>query len=122
MPKICISDVRGIRKALRVGLLLNVILMKILRNIGFGLAIFSIGLLSSCSVTMPVTATSNSVGEKVGKAKSSQIIGFFFDGGDMSIQSAAKDGGISKISTVDFKSTMVLGPIFMRYETIVTGE
>ena len=63
--------------------------------------------LSSCSVTVPVTATSNPVGSKVGIAKSTQIMGFFPDGGDLSVMSAAKNGGISKISTVDFKRSLV---------------
>lgn len=78
---------------------------------------------SSCSVTLPVTATSNPVGEKVGIAESTQILGFFFpDGGDLSIRTAAKNGDISKISTVDFKQNMVFLNIVLSYQTIVTGE
>lgn len=79
-------------------------------------------MLSSCSITVPVAATSNPVGSKVGSAKSQQVFGFFPDGGDLSIRSAAKNGGISKISTVDFKRSLVFLWIVVAYETIVTGE
>lgn len=77
--------------------------------------------LTSCSVTVPVNATSNPVGSKVGSASTTSIFGLFFDGGDASIRTAAKKGGISKISTVDFKATNYLFIVGM-YETIVTGE
>jgi len=40
---------------------------------------------------------------------------------DASIKSAAKNGGITKISTVDIKYGDILG-IVQTYETIVTGE
>jgi len=44
-----------------------------------------------------------------------------FFGADASIQKAAQNGGITKISTVDIKHTSILG-IVVSYETIVTGE
>jgi hypothetical protein len=40
---------------------------------------------------------------------------------DASIQKAAKQAGITKISTVDFKQTNMLG-IIQTYECIVTGN
>lgn len=76
--------------------------------------------LASCSITLPVNATSNPVGNKVGTAKATVIIGLSF-GQDASIKKAAKSGGISKISTVDIKHGNILG-IIQTYETIVTGE
>jgi len=79
-------------------------------------------MLWSCSITTPVAATSNPIGSKVGSAKSTSILGFFPDGGDMSIKKAAKNGGITKVSTVDFKQSMVFLYLIMSYETIVTGE
>ncbi|MDG4717079.1 TRL-like family protein [Winogradskyella sp. YYF002] len=75
---------------------------------------------SSCSITMPVTATSNPVGSKVGKSSATVVLGFAFDE-DASIKSAAKQGGISKISTVDIKTKSILG-LVVTYETIITGE
>jgi len=77
--------------------------------------------LTSCSITFPVGATSNEVGKKVGTAKATGFFHIFFFNADASIKSAAKNGGITKISTVDVKYSDVLG-IIISYETIVTGE
>ena len=78
-------------------------------------------LLSSCSITLPVTATSNPIGSKVGTATATGYLGYIFLDQDASIQTAAKNGGITKISTVDIKKTNTLN-ILTGYETIVTGE
>lgn len=92
------------------------------KGLFFAVALVATAMLSSCAITTPVTATSNPVGSKVGTAKSMSILGFFPDGGDLSIQTAAKQGGIKKISTVDFKQSMVFLYFVKSYETIVTGE
>jgi len=76
---------------------------------------------TSCALTLPVTATSNQVGDKVGMSKAQGYLGFLWFDQDASIQKAAKNGGITTISTVDIKSTNLLG-IIMTYETIVTGN
>ncbi|MGB3591415.1 MAG: TRL-like family protein [Nonlabens sp.] len=76
---------------------------------------------TACSITMPVNATSNTVGSKVGTAKATVIFGVFAFNEDASIRTAAKNGGISKISTVDIKTGNILG-LLVTYETIVTGE
>lgn len=78
-------------------------------------------MLASCSLTLPVNATANPVGEKVGTSKATGFLSVLFFDADASIQSAAKNGGITEISTVDIKHTNVLG-ILTTYETIVTGE
>jgi hypothetical protein len=78
-------------------------------------------MMSSCSLTLPVNATSNPVGEKVGTAKAKGYLGVLFFDADASIKTAAENGGISKISTVDIKRTDMLG-LIVTYETIVTGE
>lgn len=78
-------------------------------------------LLSSCALTLPVGATSNPVGSKVGKATATGFLGVLFFNADASIQAAAKNGGITKISTVDLKQTSILY-LVVTYETIVTGE
>lgn len=77
--------------------------------------------MSSCSLTLPVTATSNPVGSKVGEATATGYLGFLFFGQDASIRKAAKAGGISKISTVDIQATSILN-LIVTYKTIVTGE
>jgi len=78
-------------------------------------------MMASCSLTLPVCATSNTIGKKVGTAKATGYLGMLFFGADASIQSAAKNGGITKISTVDIKQGSILG-LIVTYETIVTGE
>ncbi len=75
-----------------------------------------------CSLTTPVNATGNAVGSKVGESSTKQIIGFFFDGGDRSIKTAANNGGISKVSTVDYNRKTIFPGIAYKYTTIVTGE
>ncbi|WP_053002450.1 TRL-like family protein [Kordia jejudonensis] len=86
-----------------------------------GISVFALALaMTSCSITMPVTATSNAVGSKVGKSSATVVLGFAFNE-DASIRTAAKQGGISKISTVDIKVKNVLG-LIVTYETIITGE
>ncbi len=95
--------------------------MKKLRNTVLGLAVAGLMFLSSCSIIKPVGATSNPVGSKVGTAKATVYLGALAFDQDASIQTAAKNGGIKKISTVDMKQGNILG-IIWTYETIVTGE
>lgn len=84
--------------------------------------LFALGLLvSSCSLILPVNATGYAVGSKVGTAKATGYVGFFFFNGDASIKTAAKNGGITRISSVDIKRTSIAG-IVVTYETIVSGE
>ncbi|MFN0188104.1 MAG: TRL-like family protein [Bacteroidia bacterium] len=80
-----------------------------------------VGMVSSCSLTLPVGATSNTIGNKVGTAKATGFLGFLFFNADASIRTAAKNGGITKVSTVDIKHTSLLN-LIVTYETIVTGE
>lgn len=80
-----------------------------------------VAMMSSCSLTLPVNATSNPVGSKVGTAKATGYFGVLFFNQDASIRTAAKNGGITKISTVDIKTGTILN-LIVTYETIVTGE
>ncbi|MDD4149394.1 MAG: TRL-like family protein [Bacteroidales bacterium] len=85
-------------------------------------AIVAVGaLMASCSLTLPVNATSNPVGSRVGTAKATGYLGILFFDADASIRTAAKNGGITKISTVDLKQGNILN-LIVTYETIVTGE
>lgn len=85
-------------------------------------ALFALAsLMSSCALTLPVTATSNTVGQKVGRATATGYLGVLFFDQDASIKTAAKKAGITKISTVDIKETSLLG-LIVTYETIVTGQ
>ena len=78
-------------------------------------------MLSSCALTLPVTATSNEVGSKVGMSKATGFLNVLWFDQDASVQKAAKQAGITKISTVDLKQTNMLG-IIQTYECIVTGN
>lgn len=77
--------------------------------------------LSSCALTLPVAATSNPVGTKVGTSSATGYLGVLFFNQDASIRTAAKNGGITRISTVDIKTSTILN-LIVTYETIVTGE
>lgn len=93
-----------------------------LRKIKSIIAIIALGtLISGCSIILPVNATSNPVGNKVGTSTATGFLGILFFDADASIRTAAKNGGITKISTVDIKHTNVLN-LIVTYETIVTGE
>lgn len=72
------------------------------------------------SAAAPVTATASETGSKTGEATVSSILGLFATG-DASIATAAKNGGITKIKTVDYKAFSVLG-IYATYTVVVTGE
>ncbi|MDA8886896.1 TRL-like family protein [Bacteroidia bacterium] len=76
--------------------------------------------LAACSVSEPVFVTDNGDGGKVGKATYRVIFGIILDGGDGSIKTAAENGRITKISTVDQK--VEPGMFVTRYVTVVTGE
>lgn len=54
-------------------------------------------------------------------ASSQAFLGWLLYGGDASIQAAAKQGNITRVATVDVKTTTVFY-IFIRRTTIVTGE
>ncbi len=87
----------------------------------FATALITSLILASCSITFPVTATSNSVGSKVGESTAVIYLGVFYFDADASIRTAAKNGGITKISTVDIKQFNVFN-LYTTYTTIVTGE
>lgn len=80
----------------------------------------SVAMLSSCSTTTPIAATSNPVGNKCGEASTVRIFGF---GGsaNIGINKAAKNAGITKISHVDYSAYTVLG-VYTKLTTRVYGE
>lgn len=102
----------------------------------YSLAIVAVGVatLSSCgaigtqtgtgflytSTVDPLAVTSNTVGKKVGVAKATNILGLAVTG-DASINAAAKEAGITKISHVDVKKSSILG-LIGNTETVVYGE
>ncbi len=95
--------------------------MKYLKHLNYiFITILSVLIISSCSITGPINATGNEIGHKVGYSRGTVVFGVAFDV-DVSIASAAKQGGITKISTVEFKHSTILY-LFNVYTCIVTGE
>lgn len=68
----------------------------------------------------PLTATSNPDGSKTGIAQCESILGIVASG-DCSIAAAARNGGISRIRHVDFKTKSILG-VYAEFTTTVYGE
>ncbi len=66
------------------------------------------------------TATSNTVGSKVGQSQRTSVLGLVAIG-NSGIDAAAKAGGIKKISHVDVREFSVLG-LFSTVTTYVYGE
>jgi hypothetical protein len=86
------------------------------------LAVLVIMAIAGCTTTRPFDLTNNTVGSKVGEASGQLLLGGAFGGdADYSLQTAAKNGGITKVATVDMRVKNVLG-IIVTYTTIVTGE
>jgi hypothetical protein len=77
-------------------------------------------ILSSCSVTFPVTASAASVGNKVGTSKTI-VLGVWQLNKNYGVAEAAHNGKIKGgVATVDVKVTNFL--FFQKRELIVTGE
>ena len=86
------------------------------------LVVISFGaMLSSCAVSGPLFVTDNP-SVKEGRATMTVWFGFIRPiNADISIRTAAKNGGITKIATVDQKISNA--KLFrVEYTTIVTGE
>jgi hypothetical protein len=81
-----------------------------------------IAMLASCATAnMPITATGNPIGPKRGEASGTIYLFMFGDASDANIVQAAKNGGITKISTVDYKGSNMLN-IVQTMTCVVTGE
>lgn len=94
------------------------------------ITVFALGILvSSCSTILPVTATNNAIGSKVGTSKSTILFGTANRGNlgaglvlnkDYGVIDAVKKADIKSVATVDLKVTNYY--IFTKAELIVTGE
>ncbi len=71
-------------------------------------------------ITLPAGVTEHAAAKKTGVAKCQSILALVANG-DCSIEAAKKDGGITKVSHVDWKANNVLG-IIGNYEVRVYGE
>lgn len=87
----------------------------------FAILIVILLLSTSCSINRPISATSNPLGSKVGVFTQFGLLGFPpVATPQAAIITAARNGNISKISTIDYNASYYI--FFTRYDTIVTGE
>lgn len=68
----------------------------------------------------PGAVTANQVSTKTGTATATSILGLVGTG-DASIETAARNGGITKIHHVDYQTKSILG-IYATFTTVVKGE
>lgn len=71
-------------------------------------------------VKLPCSATANATGSKVGKSYCKSYFGVVAVG-DASIEAAKANGGITKVTSVDWKAKSILGFVG-EYECTVRGE
>jgi hypothetical protein len=70
---------------------------------------------------LPITATGEiAKGDKVGTSECMSVLGWVAVG-DASIQTAMKNGGITKVTHVDWEARNILG-IIGNYKTVVHGQ
>lgn len=75
--------------------------------------------LSGCVSSFPVAGATGNVGKKTGKASSYAILGLL-PFGDSSAVTAARNGDIKTIGTIDQKISFYY--VYTKITTIVTGE
>jgi len=92
------------------------------KNMAIICCLFLVATLVSCATyPIPITATGNDLGPKVGKASGYLYFGLFGDASGANIPAAARNGNITKISTVDVEVSNFLN--FAQIVTcVVTGE
>ena len=80
-------------------------------------------LIASCSTVRPVAGASGVVGRKTGEASQAFFAAFPIKG-EGGIAQAAKNGGITKVGTVDIRVDYAASPAIPYYivTTVVTGE
>ncbi|MDR1099285.1 MAG: TRL-like family protein [Treponema sp.] len=88
------------------------------------LALALMSLAACSSITTPVMITDNPVGSKTGEVTATvsyiPLIGYVVTSGDSSLSSAAANGGITRIATVERRVETT--PFSTKITTIVTGE
>jgi hypothetical protein len=94
---------------------------KKLRHVSQAVLLASLAISTACTTTRPFAVSSNPIGTKVGRASSQAYLGGLFTGGDASIQTAAKQGSINRVATVDVETFNFLY-LFIKRTTVVTGE
>ncbi|UTC62695.1 hypothetical protein E4O05_02000 [Treponema sp. OMZ 787] len=80
-------------------------------------------LFASCSTMMPVAGATGTVGRKTGEASQAFVFSFPLKG-EGGVAQAAKNGGITKVGTVDIRVDWPASPAIPYFivTTVVTGE
>jgi hypothetical protein len=79
-----------------------------------------IGGVTSVSYPHPQACTTGEIGSKTGRSGTTMVF-FIVSVGDASVVAAARNGGITKIKTIDHKFVSIFG-VIQKYYTIVTGD
>lgn len=90
----------------------------------FALVVLALTLfIASCSTTQPVAGATGTVGSKTGEA-SQKFVFFMPLKGEGGIMRAAKNGGITRVGTVDIRVDWPASPVipYMIVTTVVSGE
>jgi hypothetical protein len=88
-------------------------------------AAFALTSLSSCVTVSSGAALTEKgpIGQKVGEAKSSIILGIWSSKGEQNnLKQAAENGGIKKVSQVEYIDRSILLGLFVKHTTRVYGE
>lgn len=89
--------------------------------LNIAVAIGLVSAMSSCAVSYPIAVTNNKT-LKEGSVSQKVIFGIPPMNMDLSIKTAAENGGIKKVATVDFLVESKALGLIAKYTTRVTGE
>jgi hypothetical protein len=95
----------------------------VLLVIGLVCTLFGVIILALAPGTynLPIAATGNPIGSKTGLAEDHMYFFIFGDASDANIVQACKNGGITKVSTVDYKMENFMF-IKQTFTCVVNGE
>ena len=88
-------------------------------------AALAVTMLTSCATINSGVALAEKapIGQKVGEAKSTYFLGLWSSKGEQNnIKHAAENGGIKKVTQVEYVDQSVLGGLFIKHTTRVYGE
>ena len=87
--------------------------------------VFAVSMLTSCATINNGAALADKapVGQKVGEATSTYILGLWSSKGEQNnIKQAAQNGGITNVTQVEYIDQIVMGGIVIKHTTRVYGE
>jgi hypothetical protein len=97
----------------------NLVVVAAALALGGCATVFPVGALYT-ELELPVAATSNSQGNKIGRASCRSVLALVATG-DCSLETAKRNGGIQQVTHVDWKARSILG-IIGDYELVVYGK